>query len=94
MQGWYEERKQWLMNMGISKRKINSVYEKQHFAADAFVDDKYENVVSWKLYNEAGLAIVFDRPWNAKRCGEDNKNRIVRVFDYEHLQDEIAWNFK
>ena len=65
---WHREREKCLVEkLGFTRKQIAFADGelKQHFAADAFVDDKTSSVVQWKT-RRAGTAILFTRPWNER----------------------------
>lgn len=73
---WYDGRKDWMVeHLGISRKKVNFVSEKEYFDSDILVDDKTTNTQKWAdrmRARESGpgdagiehLAILFEQPWN------------------------------
>lgn len=45
---WYEGRRDWIVeHLGLSRKKVNFVSEKQYFDSDILVDDKTTNIQTW-----------------------------------------------
>lgn len=63
---WASEREKWLKkHLGLSNKRVLSGSAKHLVRGDFFVDDRAENVVEWDEHN-AGVAVMWKSPWNAK----------------------------
>lgn len=85
---WEYERRQWLYtHFGIRGRRVMQGYSKFLLHAEAFVDDKPQNVSDWINYNtahalEPGLGLLWDRPHN-------RNSSLNRVRSWEELYDQV-----
>ena len=65
---WYDGRKDWVVNnLGLSRKNVCFLSQKEFFDSDILVDDKDKNVVDWHARHPRRLAIVKDQPWN-RQC--------------------------
>ncbi len=70
---WYEGRRDWMVeHLGLSRKNICFLSQKEFFDSDILVDDKVENIEGWARRqdcrrdegNDRSLAILMDQPWN------------------------------
>lgn len=67
---WINERNEWLQeHMGFSEKEILPCHAKFLIAGDYLIDDKAQNLKEWEVEPHAGLAILFDQPWNRQESG-------------------------
>lgn len=62
---WYEGRRDWcVQNLGLRRRDVCFLSQKEFFDSDILVDDKDENILDWHKRHPRKLAVVKDQPWN------------------------------
>lgn len=65
---WYEGRRDWCVkNLGVRRRDVCFLSQKEFFDSDILVDDKYENIVDWHERHPKKLAVIKDQPWNREK---------------------------
>lgn len=62
---WDARRRDWLRgNFGVDPHNVMCARRKDLITGDVFIDDKLEHVEGWAEKHPAGLAVVFDAPYN------------------------------
>lgn len=63
---WAHEREKWLFeHFGIPAKKVASISSKYIVAGDVFMDDKTSHLVEWTNHNPDGVAVRWNRLYNA-----------------------------
>lgn len=66
-QTWMVEREEWLYrHFHVKAKDVVHNSQKHRTAADVFVDDKAEHVLSWQERHPTGLALLWNTPHNQK----------------------------
>ncbi len=83
---WYDGRKDWIVqNLGLSRKKVCFVAEKDRYDSDAFVDDKVENIVGWHQRYPRKPAILKDQPWNRVEV----PSAVTRAVSWKDVSDAL-----
>lgn len=62
---WAWERMNWLEDrFGIQRDRIIFTGQKHLVRGDVLIEDNAENLNSWHLHTDGGIALLLDRPWN------------------------------
>jgi len=94
---WYEGREDWMVeNLGLSRKNVCFLSQKEFFDSDILVDDKVENIEKWAYYRgerifdgcKGPLPILFDQPWNRVKLGAG----IRRVTSWKSLSMTLEEN--
>lgn len=65
---WYEGRRDWIVkNLGLPRKNVCFLSQKEFFDSDILVDDKEENILNWHARHPRKLAVVKDQPWNRQK---------------------------
>jgi len=84
---WKRDRLAWLeCHFGDAGRNVIFTGEKYGVRGDIMIDDRYENLVSWKSENPNGVAIIASQPWNYAQWKADELG--VCVSDCELFPDD------
>ena len=62
---WYDGRKDWMVEkLGLSRKKVNFVSEKEYFDSDILVDDKTTNIQAWANRRSASYGYEITREFD------------------------------
>ncbi len=98
---WMDGRKDWMVeHLGLSRKKVNFVSEKQYFDSDILVDDKTTNVQDWvtRMTSREGegpgdgdrhIGILLEQPWNRNDFVTFN---VHRASSYQAISDVLEAN--
>ncbi len=87
--GWYEGRRDWVVdNLALPRKNVSFLTRKEFFDSDIFLDDKVENVVTWHERRPNKLAMLMDQPWNR----ESDYQGVKRVRDWIHIARVLEEN--
>jgi 5'(3')-deoxyribonucleotidase len=63
---WTHEREEWLKrHFNISRANVAHISTKYIVTGDVFMDDKTSHLVEWRKHNPNGVAVRWDRLYNA-----------------------------
>lgn len=84
---WEYERRVWLSEkFGLPRWHIMQGSSKFLCRGEFFVDDKPANLRDWHVYDERGIALLWNRPHN------QHENDFIRICSWEELYDFVVSN--
>lgn len=90
---WVHDRDNWIkLFFGNVDTKVVYTHHKELVPGDVFVDDKPENVLSWKRAHPFGTAILWSMPWNKEHWLGDSD--IIRLEAFEQLISLVEYKAK